>query len=319
VRAHRALWIAAAALASSCGVSHSVDVPVDDPHARALAVGSTHSCALREAGLYCWGDNSSGQLADGTMESSEAPVLASAAGMDIAEVAVSNARTCVRRGSGAVECWGAISGVAALDDAVQLALDETTTCVLHRSGEVSCARATLELETIAGLWGIVELRGGVSDTYCARDDRDRVYCIRSEGDVWAQPVQAPALRGARAIVVSGSNEVCAIAPERNVLCHDLDNGKTVPLPESEDSVAITGTSLVACAQQRDDGWTCWNILPPMLESTGTFALHVPSELTLVELAVGGFNVCAVRDDGDVVCASAGSAMPELVVIAGLPR
>jgi hypothetical protein len=42
---HRVLWIAAAALACSCGVSHSVAEPVDDPHARTLAVGSTHSCA----------------------------------------------------------------------------------------------------------------------------------------------------------------------------------------------------------------------------------------------------------------------------------
>jgi hypothetical protein len=39
---------------------------------------------------------------------------------------------------------------------------------------------------------------------------------------------------------------------------------------------------------------------------------------LVEVAIGGFRVCAVRRDDSVVCANAELGTPELVVLPGLP-
>jgi hypothetical protein len=318
VLTRRTLAIAAAAFIGSCGDAHSV-VPQLADRANGLAVSATHQCALRSAGVYCWGANTHGQLGDGTTDDAPRPVLARSAGEDVVELATSNARTCVRRASGRIACWGAVTGEIALAGAVQLAIDEATTCVLRDNGDVACGRDTLGLTTIAGMRDIVELRGGVIDTYCGRTAAGSVHCIRTnDRGVWSAAIEVTALAGARAIAVSGYNEVCAIAEAGNVLCHDLDNGKTVALAESEGSVALIGTSLVACAQHLSGDWTCWNILPPMLETIGSPPIRVPAERTLVEVAAGGFNVCAVQEDERVVCANAGEVPPQLHAIDDLP-
>lgn len=334
------LLIAAAALASSCGDNHSVGAD----HARTIALSGTHSCVLRQAGLYCWGAGFAGQLGNESTSDSAVPVLATVAGEDIVEVAASTGRTCVRRSTGEVACWGdnalgqigdgtrnarLVAGIAqGVDDAVQLAIDDATTCALRETGEVACwggsperapDEGSLVPERIAGLSNIVELRGGVIDRYCARDSEGAVYCFRLENGAWTEPSAIAELQHAREIAVSGYHVMCAITEARDVVCYNLENGVSTKLEQSEGSVAIVGTSLVACAQNQSRGWTCWNILPPMLETVGSPALHVPDEEQLIEVAVGGFRVCAVREEGSVVCATAELGMPELVTVMGLPR
>src|SRR5262245_56988981 len=74
--------------------------------AHPLATSATHSCALREAGLYGWGSNFVGQLGTGDEIDAERPVEAKLVGDDIAELALSSGRSCVRRKTGKVACWG---------------------------------------------------------------------------------------------------------------------------------------------------------------------------------------------------------------------
>lgn len=267
------------------------------------------------------GNNDRGQLGDGATEATDEPALVSRAPEDTVDVVASDGRTCIRRDNGRIECWGSLEGEIALDDAVQLAIDDSSTCVLRASGEVACGDGTLGLTTIPGMVDIVELRGGVIDTYCGLDREQRVHCIRkNDQDAWSAALEVTALEGARAIAVSGYNVVCALAPAGNVLCHDLDNRMTIPLEASEGSVELIGAQLIACARHREGDWTCWNILPVMLESVGSPPIHVPpAGGKLVELAAGGFNVCALRDDDSMLCAAAGDAVPELRVVEGLPR
>jgi len=309
---------------------------------RSIALSGSHGCAVREAGLYCWGQGFAGQLGNERTEDSDAPVHATAAGDDIVEVAASTGRTCVRRSTGEVACWGvndhgqigdgtrddALVAATAIDidDAVQLAIDDATTCVLRAGGAVACWGGSPEgspedgsvvPEPIAGLSGIVELRGSVLDTYCARDGDGAVYCFELDDGEWSEPAKVSGLSRARSIAVTGYNVMCAITEARGVACYNLESGVSTPLEQSEDSVALVGTSLVACAQRRSGQWTCWNILPPMLETVGSPAIRVPEE-ELVEVAIGGFRVCAVRQDASVVCATAELGAPQLMTLAGLP-
>jgi alpha-tubulin suppressor-like RCC1 family protein len=79
--------------------------------AKALSLGSSHSCALtNEGGVLCWGQNSYGQLGDGTDDSrtNAAPVrLAGGAPLAGAKaIALGDYHSCALTNEGGVLCWG---------------------------------------------------------------------------------------------------------------------------------------------------------------------------------------------------------------------
>lgn len=76
-----------------------------------LAAGGAHSCALTEAGaVYCWGNNSFGQLGNGTTTTSATPSMVQ--GLPSAAVDATIGLTagydfsCALTASGAAYCWG---------------------------------------------------------------------------------------------------------------------------------------------------------------------------------------------------------------------
>ncbi|MBL8524417.1 MAG: Ig-like domain repeat protein [Betaproteobacteria bacterium] len=73
--------------------------------ASTISAGSSHTCALLTGGtVKCWGDNTFGQLGDGTSTSSNVPVTAIASGA--IAIAAGAAHTCALTGSGTSVCWG---------------------------------------------------------------------------------------------------------------------------------------------------------------------------------------------------------------------
>jgi len=71
-----------------------------------LAAGAVHSCALVEGGnAYCWGQNLSGQLGDGTTQNRATAVPVSG-GLSFTEIHAGGAQTCALTASGDEYCWG---------------------------------------------------------------------------------------------------------------------------------------------------------------------------------------------------------------------
>src|SRR5690242_20437263 len=71
-----------------------------------IAAGNLHTCQVNEDGtVRCWGDNSFGQLGDGTTISRATP--AAVIGINNAVAVIAGiAHTCALLASGGVSCWG---------------------------------------------------------------------------------------------------------------------------------------------------------------------------------------------------------------------
>lgn len=311
-----------------------------------LATSPSHSCALIEAGLFCWGQNFSGQLGTGDLVDSDTAMAAKVARADVAQVALSTGRTCVRHPTGKVSCWGinelgqrgdgtrvetlGATTAVGVDDAVELAIDDQTTCVVRGAARsVSCwggltgdapVGPAPQPTPIADVSGVVELRAGVNGEYCSRLQDESVRCWSLQEGGWTAAANVPRLKGARGIAMAGFGEVCALFGSGPIQCHNLTNGKTVPLDRSTGKVRILGAgSLAACAVSGEGTWHCWNVLPPLLELVGSPRLDAVSPKPLVDLVFSGFRVCALHPGNEVACGEVTDwKLPELVRVEGLP-
>jgi alpha-tubulin suppressor-like RCC1 family protein len=121
-----------------------------------VASGSFHSCArLAAGGVRCWGDNTFGQLGNGS--TTTAPVTTPVAVLGVADaidVRAGSYFTCARRASGVVSCWGANErgqlgdgttanrsthvAVTGISDATRLDVGGRHACVVVRGGALQC-------------------------------------------------------------------------------------------------------------------------------------------------------------------------------------
>lgn len=74
----------------------------------APVAGYVHSCArLSDGSLRCWGDNSYGQLGDGTTSERNAPVaVLGLSGQIVVEAGGGEGHSCARLADGSLRCWG---------------------------------------------------------------------------------------------------------------------------------------------------------------------------------------------------------------------
>ncbi len=126
--------------------------------AKAVAAGGLHTCAVTSAGsVLCWGDNSSGELGNGTTGASLVPVAVKGLSSGVSAVAVGFGHSCAIASGGALKCWGLnqygelgngttgempvkspvdVKGLSA--GVLAVASSSLTTCALTAGGGVKC-------------------------------------------------------------------------------------------------------------------------------------------------------------------------------------
>jgi len=130
-----------------------VPVPSLGTDVAEVSAGDLSTCARKTDGtLWCWGNNVSGQLGDGTTDSAFVPVQVASLGNQVAEVSAGDLFACARKTDGTLWCWGtgfidgAASGssltpvpVAALGDTVaEVSTGDGAACARKTDGTVWC-------------------------------------------------------------------------------------------------------------------------------------------------------------------------------------
>jgi alpha-tubulin suppressor-like RCC1 family protein len=96
-------------LGNGTTTNSSTPVPVTglSTGVRTVSAGHSSACALTEAGaVWCWGNNSSGQLGDGTTTNSAVPVQVKGLRANVVSISAGAYHVCALTADGAVQCWG---------------------------------------------------------------------------------------------------------------------------------------------------------------------------------------------------------------------
>ncbi len=214
---------------------------------RSLAVGGYHSCiVMSDDKVWCWGQNNSGELGNGTTVDSKVPVevtltgVTIPGGVTIAEVTCSagnnyyGGSSCMRLSDGAVYCWGSGDGGQLGDNTV-----------IDRSAPA----APVDVTALAG------------DPIVEIDSAMVSHCGRTQaGDVWCW----------------GENKNGIVG---NGLTDDADTLTPAKALDLTGAVQLDMSHRTACAVDAQNRLFCWgtNVRNPML----TQALRVYAPLEVV--------------------------------------
>jgi len=224
----------------------------------AISAGGGTTCALTaERHVRCWGDNSSGQLGDGTQKQRLTPVDVIGLGGSVAEIATSGSHTCALMDGGGVKCWGQDGsgqlgsgnehrrltpvGVVGLDaNIANIAAGPFHTCAATREGEGRCWGANgdgqlgdgtheLRLDPVeaGGLNRRIDMLAPGRRHTCALTRNKEVWCwgANTRGQLGdgtnkkhLKPVKVEGLNGGAIAITAGDEYNCALTEEGAVQC-----------------------------------------------------------------------------------------------------
>lgn len=250
------------------------------PPAVAVSGGTHHACALTADGdAYCWGDNTQGELGDGTPGERASPVLVTGA-HTWARIAAADDNTCGLTVSGEAYCWGLgkTAPTRVGDSYVALSAGSRTACAIEPvNGFVIC-------------WGVIDPRTGQSWQYPTPLLNKRRYTAVSAGgagicgitDVGAGICTLTPLHGLGDVVgslpfaqiavgrgVGNDGHACGIGTDGTAYCWGSDEfgqlgdgdgdgtGSVVQVATTQRFTAIGAGVRHSCGLTADGGVLCW--------------------------------------------------------------
>jgi alpha-tubulin suppressor-like RCC1 family protein len=271
-----------------------------------VIAGSEHACALTAAaGLQCWGNNSSGQLGNGSTAPTSGPVAAVGIADSIVAASAGGNRTCVLTSAGAVKCWGA-----------------------GYLGDGSSTSSTTPVDVVGLSQGVKQISVGTSHS-CAVTHAGGVQCWGSndQGQVGVSgstvqplPVDVQGLASGVRKVSAGQSHTCALMESGTVKCWgsnlggQLGNGSLIGMTSTPMEVAslgeaaqdIDGAHRHICVALASGGVKCWGDNGTwQLGAGGIFDSRTPVAVSGVAGAVsihtGSTHTCARTGGGTARC------------------
>jgi alpha-tubulin suppressor-like RCC1 family protein len=261
-----------------------------------VTVGSSYTCALRrDATVWCWGKNGSGQLGNGLATDSSTPTPVTALGSTVVEVAAGGLLTCARRLDRTLWCWGfgnfadgtgwnghliptQVTGLGS--DVAGIAIGQSHYCARKLDGSLWC-------------WGWNA--GGQLG--------DGSFLDRST------PVEVTALGDGVASVSTGSQATCARMTDGTLWCWGWRNGGATPSQVASlgtDVVAVSGGGAHICARKGNGTLWCWGAnsygqLGDGSARSRDTPVQVMPAMGFLQVAAGFDFTCAVQVDARLRC------------------
>jgi alpha-tubulin suppressor-like RCC1 family protein len=275
---------------------------------RSISAGWQHACAVRQDDtLWCWGDNTAGQLGDRSITRRPQPAQAQVPG-EVTLVAAGLLHTCAATREDGLFCWGdngagqlgsEVTGaqtaplpVRLVSDPIAVAAGSSHTCAIRQGGATLC-------------WG-------------ANQDGQL-----GEGSTSALPIPAPVAElGAMTDVVAGGTFSCALDAHGALFCWGDDHfgelglGRTVtrsapaPVAGVSDAVDVAAGAGHTCVVSKPAGGTrsvsCWgaNQAGQLGDATSVdraSAAPVKGDLEATRVTTGMAHTCVLTDGGGVLC------------------
>jgi alpha-tubulin suppressor-like RCC1 family protein len=266
-----------------------------------VAAGSRHTCALLAGGgIKCWGDNTWGQLGDGTNTQRSVPVAVQGLAGPAIALAAGETATCALITGGAVQCWGS-GALGALGDGGTT--DRSSPVTVQGLGGAATAIAVGSSE------GCALIGGGVK---CWGDNGEGKLGAGSTDGFSLVPLAVQGLPAGVAALSLGYGHGCAIGNGNVPQCwgFNLDYELGNPGVVDFSAVAVPATAFTASAigVGANAQFTCIVTSAGAVQCIGDdgeagFGPVTPAGLESGVLAVsaGSYFRCAILTGGKLEC------------------